>query len=495
MSNNPKSLVGVIGSGFSGLAAAAVVGAAGKQVIVFEKNDMVGGRARHFESNGFLFDMGPSWYWMPDVFEKFYNLFDHTASDFYDLKKLDPGFRVIFDKAEAIDIPADFEALCSLFESIETGSADKLRMFITNAEYKYHVGINDLVYKPGNSIMEFLQFRLVRDAFKLQLFTSFSSYVRKYFKDPRLISILEFPVLFLGARPKDTPALYSLMNYAELKQGTFYPMGGFGKVVNAFRTIAENAGVEINTSQNVESLRIKSGTVNWIIANGTGYNIDAVIASGDYHHVESSLLNPKYRSYSNKYWEEKTFAPSCLIFYLGVNKKLHHLSHHNLFFDEDMDAHADEIYINKKWPEKPLFYVCCPSKTDPAVAPPGMENLFILMPIAIGLEDKDETRAYYFDLIMNRLSAYVKEDVKSHIIYKKSYSVSDFKTDYNAFKGNAYGLANTLFQTAVFKPKIKSKKVKNLFYAGQLTAPGPGVPPSIISGQVAASQLLKYLKS
>lgn len=494
MLNKKISSIAIVGSGFSGMSASAVLAVNGNKVDVYEKNQDIGGRARKFESDGFVFDMGPSWYWMPDVFERYYNLFGHTASDFYDLKKLDPGFKVIFGANDHLDIPEDFEQLCELFEGIEKGAGSNLKKFIEDAEYKYNVGMNNLVYQPSHSITEFFSFGLLKDVLKLQVFSSFSKHVRKYFKDPRLIAIIEFPVLFLGAMPKDTPALYSLMNYSGLKQGTFYPMGGFTKVVDAFQKIAENRGVVFHTSENVERLEIQSNKITHIHANEKSIKVDAVIGAADYHHIESKLLSEKYRSYSESYWDKKTFAPSCLIFYLGVNKKIDKLDHHNLFFDEDFEIHAEEIYKNKKWPTSPLFYLCCPSKTDPSVAPIGHENLFLLMPIATGLADTEKERDHYYELLLSRIEKYTGEDIRKNIIYKKSYSVSDFVKDYNSYKGNAYGLANTLFQTAIYKPKMKSKKVENLFFAGQLTVPGPGVPPSIISGQVAANELLKYLK-
>ena len=487
--------ISVIGSGFSGLSASALLAAKGNTVTVYEKNDTIGGRARTIQSNGFVFDMGPSWYWMPDVFERYYNLFDRTAADFYELKKLNPGFRVIFGVNDYIDVPEDFDQLCSLFESIEKGSAEKLKKFITQAEYKYKVGMADMVYLPGHSIKEFMSISLLKDAINIQLFSSFKKHVRSYFKNPRLIAIIEFPVLFLGAMPKDTPALYSLMNYAGLKQGTFYPMGGFGKVVEAFKKIAIDSGVIFKTSENVERFQLQNRSISHIISNGKSIETDAVIASADYQHIESKLLPKEFRSYDDSYWNKKTFAPSCLIYYLGVNKKVDKLIHHNLFFDENIEEHAKEIYKDKKWPKKPLFYVCCPSKTDPSVAPEGSENLFLLMPISPGLQDEEETRESYYTIMMDRLCKYVGEDIRSNIVYKKSYSVSNFINDYNAYKGNAYGLANTLSQTAILKPKMKSKKVDNLFFAGQLTVPGPGVPPSIISGQIAATELMKSFKS
>lgn len=486
--------IAVIGSGFAGISSSAYLAQQGYEVDVYEKNAEVGGRARQLTTpNGYVFDMGPSWYWMPEVFEQFFNDFGYKAEDFYELQLLDPGFTVVFGDNDVLNIPADFTELCDLFESIEAGSAEKLKTFLKEAEYKYKIGMGKLVYKPGLSLLEFADADLLKGLFKLQVFTSFSSHVKKYFTDPRLVALMEFPVLFLGAMPEDTPALYSLMNYAGLKLGTWYPKGGFGKVIEAMKTVAEKQGVKFHVEAAVTALSVKDQLVDTLTSNIGKKEYDGVIAAADYHHVEEKLIAKELRNYSEKYWTQKTFAPSSLIFYLGITTKVKGLNHHTLFFDEDLKQHSHEIYKEPQWPSKPLFYVCCPSVTDPTVAPEGHENLFILMPLAADLKDTEAIREQYFGLIMERLEVYTGTSLRAHLDYKKSYCVSDFITDYNSYKGNAYGLANTLMQTANLKPSIKNKHINNLFYAGQLTVPGPGVPPSIISGNVAAKQLIKYL--
>ena len=488
------SKIVIIGSGFSGISAAAYLSAAGNEVHVFEKNQSVGGRARQLKTDsGYVFDMGPSWYWMPGVFEKFFNDFAYKVSDFYELKLLNPSFDVVFSEKDKMNVPENFEALCNLFESIESGSAAQLKKFMEEAEYKYKTGIEKLVYKPGLSIAEFADLNLIKGAFRLQVFSSFSKHVRKYFSHPKLIALMEFPVLFLGAMPNETPALYSLMNYAGLKLGTWYPKGGFGKVIEAMKYVAEKNGTHFHLNATVEKIEIENNQAKNILVNGEDFNCDAIVASADYHHVERKLLPNEYRNYDENYWEKKTFAPSCLIYFLGINKKINALNHHTLFFDEDLNQHSKEIYQIPQWPSKPLFYVCCPSKSDDDVAPARHENIFLLMPIAPGLNDSGDMREKYFQLMISRLESQVKENISTHIDFKKSYCINDFVSDYNSYKGNAYGLANTLKQTAILKPKIRNKKVKNLFYAGQLTVPGPGVPPSIVSGKIASEQVLKYL--
>lgn len=489
------SKIAVIGAGFSGLSAAAYLGDAGHEVHVFEKNSSAGGRARQFStSNGYTYDMGPSWYWMPEVFEKFFGDFGFRVEDLYQLDLLDPSFDVVFPKNEKLSVPENYEQLRKVFEDIEPGSAAKLDKFMEEAQYKYEEGMERLVYMPGISLTEFVDINLIKGALRLQVFSSFSKHVRKYFSDPRLISLMEFPVLFLGAMPQDTPALYSLMNYAGLKLGTWYPQGGFGSVIQAMVKVAKAQGVQIHLDAPVEQIITGDNKVKALRVHGEKLEFDAVIAAADYQHVEEQLLPKEFQNYGQKYWENKTFAPSCLIYYLGISERIPELEHHTLFFDEDLFEHSVEIYKDPKWPNKPLFYVCCPSRTDDSVAPEGHENLFLLMPLAPGLEDGEAVREKFFQIMMGRIEKQIGRSISGKIDYKKSYCVSDFITDYNSYKGNAYGLANTLQQTAVLKPKIRNKKLKNLFYAGQLTVPGPGVPPSLISGKISAEQVIKELK-
>ena len=485
--------IAVIGSGFAGLTSAIELASLGYKVTVLEKNTNPGGRARKFETNGFTFDMGPSWYWMPDVFDKFFARHGKKVEDYYNLLKLDPGFSVVYGKDNTIDVPASFEELVALFENIEKGSGSRLKRFLKRAAVKYKIGMDSLVYKPSHSIFEFINLKVLIGVLYLDVFSNFRSYVKKYFSDSRLTRLMEFPVLFLGATPQNTPALYSLMNYSAFSQGTYYPMGGFHEIIIGLSKLAKEKGVIINCDSNVEKINVVNGKVENIVVNGEKLLFDGVIASADYHHVEQKLLEKPFRNYTTEYWEKREMSPSSLLFYVGLDKRLNNLQHHNLFFDADFDQHAKEIYDNPKWPKNPLFYLSCPSITDPSLAPKGNENLMFLIPLAPGLEDTNEMREKYFDIVLKRLKDLTGNDIEKNIIFKKSYCVNDFEKDYNSFKGNAYGLANTLRQTAVLKPRMRNKKIKNLYYTGQLTVPGPGVPPSIISGQIAAIEIDKYL--
>lgn len=483
----PKKIT-ILGSGFSSLAAASYLAQAGHEVHIYEKNATLGGRARQYKRDGFTFDMGPSWYWMPDVFDRFFADFGKKTSDFYNISKLDPAYRVYFGKHDSIAIGDSLGKIKETFEAIEPGSAQKLQEFIDDAGNNYEVAIKDLVYRPGVSPLELVTPQTIKKIGSF--FSTISRDVRKAFKNPKLIQILEFPVLFLGAKPSDTPSFYSFMNYADFGIGTFHPKNGMHAVIEGMITLAESLGVQIHANSTVESIVTENNTATGITINGKTIKADIVLSGADYHHTET-LLPKNLRQYSETYWDKKTFAPSSLLFYVGFDKKLDNVNHHTLFFDTDFDKHAVEIYDKPKWPDAPLFYANFPSISDKAMAPEGKEAGFFLIPLAPGLHDTQELREEYFDRIINRLEELTGQSVKKNIIFKESFCVKDFVEQYNSYKGNAYGLANTLLQTAFLRPKLKSKKVANLYFTGQLTVPGPGVPPALISGKLVAGLITK----
>lgn len=479
--------IAIIGSGFSSLSAACYLAKAGNTVTVFEKNSSIGGRARQMKKAGFTFDMGPSWYWMPDVFERFFNDFGKKTADYYELIKLSPAYRVYYGINDFVSIADNLDEITTTFESIEKGSGEKLKKFMADAKSNYDIAIKDLVYRPGVSPLELIT---VETAKKVgAFFSTISKDVKREFKNQRLIQILEFPVLFLGAKPSNTPSFYSFMNYADFGLGTWHPKNGMFDVVKAMEQLALELGVTFEFDANVNKIVVEEGKAVAIIVNNSRVEADVVLSGADYHHSET-LLDSEYRMYSEKYWDSRVFAPSSLLFYVGFNKKLDNISHHALFFDVDFDQHARDIYDAPKWPDNPLFYANFPSVTDPSTAPEGMESAFFLIPLAPGIEDTPALRQKYFDKIIDRFEILTQQKIKNNIIFMESFCKNDFVSDYNSYKGNAYGMANTLLQTAFLRPKLKSKKVKNLYFTGQLTVPGPGVPPALISGKLV-SELIK----
>jgi phytoene desaturase len=479
----------IIGSGFSALSACCYLAKKGYNVTVLEKNDTLGGRARQYKKDGFTFDIGPSWYWMPDVFERFFADFGKKPSDYYTLDKLNPGYEVYFGKKSSLKISENLEDIYRMFEEEEKGSAKHLKTFIDSAKSNYDTAIKDLVYKPGVSPLELINTSTI--ARVSQFFSTIRKQVRKNIKNPKLIKILEFPVLFLGAKPTNTPAFYNFMNYADFGLGTWHPRGGMYAVIEGMVSLATSLGVHFKTNSNVQKIITDtSKNVVGLLVNGEEIKTSLVLSGADYHHTET-LLDKDVRQYSENYWDKKIFAPSSLLFYVGFDKKIENVSHHTLFFDTDFDAHAREIYDNPKWPTDPLFYANFTSLSDETSAPEGKEAGFFLIPLAPGIKDTLELREEYFDKIMDRFEKLTNQKVKEHVLFKKSFCVNDFKEEYNSYKGNAYGMANTLFQTAFLRPKIKSGKVKNLYFTGQLTVPGPGVPPALISGKIASELIIK----
>jgi len=484
-----KKKIVIIGSGFSSLSAASYLAKKDFDVHVYEKNETLGGRARQLKKQGFTFDMGPSWYWMPDVFESFYNDFGKSTNDFYKLNRLDPGYQVIFGENEIIPIGDSLEKIYEVFEKEEAGSSEKLEKFIASAKDNYEIAIKDLVYRPGLSPLELVTTATIK---KVKYFLSnIKRDVYKEFKSPKLRQILQFPVLFLGAKPSNTPSFYNFMNFADFGLGTWHPENGMYSIVQGMVSLAESLGVTFHTQSPIEKITVDaSGKATGIKVNGEQINADIVLSGADYHHSET-LLDPKYRVYSEAYWDKKVFAPSSLLFYIGLDKKVENLAHHTLFFDVDFDEHARVIYDHPEWPKNPLFYANFPSVSDPKMAPEGKEACFLLIPIAPGIEDTPELREKYLNIVIERLEKLTNQPIKKEMLFCESFCVKDFVKEYNSYKGNAYGLANTLLQTAFLRPKLKSKKVKNLFFTGQLTVPGPGVPPALISGKLVSELISK----
>lgn len=481
----------IIGGGFAGLAAACYLAKGGFRVTVLEKNGSLGGRARSFIEAGFTFDMGPSWYWMPDIFEQFFADFGYLVDDFYQLKRLDPSYRVFWSSSDFWDLPAGAEAVARIFEEAEPGAASKLEKFLRDASKKYQAGMYDYAQRPCLSLSEFLDMGMLKECLTMNLFGSYGRYVERMFDHPRIRQLLEFPVLFLGATAPKTPAMYSLMAYADIALGTWYPEGGMLRIVAAMEKLARSLGVQIRTNSEVVQVLCESGSngpsvKSVVLDSGEQLFADILLGSADYHHIETTLLPADYRSYSTNYWDKRVLAPSCVLFYLGVDTKVPGLLHHNLLFDEDFGLHAREIYETKQWPTRPHTYVCVPSKSDPHAAPMGSENIFVLIPVATGLKDDPARIEHYREIVLDKLKSISGIDLRPHLVVERAYSGKDFISDYHSFKGNAYGLANTLAQTAMLKPRIKSKKLRNLYFAGQLTVPGPGVPPSLLSGKIVA---------
>lgn len=489
--NKPK--ISIIGGGISGLAAAALLARKGYTVTILEKNDQLGGRAMHFKAKGFTFDMGPSWYLMPDVFEKYFKIFKRKPQDYYILKKLNPQSRIFFSKKNIIDISISKKENLETFEKLEKGAGKKVSEYIDLAKKKYDIAINEFVYKNYDSIFDFFNKRMLVEGTKLDVFSGLDSYLQKFTKNEKIRQILGYSTVFLGASPYNAPALFSIMGHVDFNQGVYYIHGGINKLVEALEKLAIEKGVKIIKNSEVKEILISDEKVYAIKTTKKTFKTDILISTADYAHTEIDLLEKEYQTYNKKYWNKKTLAPSAFVAYIGIKGKVKKLKHHNLFFSNNWENHFKQIFDNPSWPKKPSYYVCCPSKTDSTVAPKNTENIFILVPVAPGLKDSDKMRNNFFNMIIDDLEKQTSESLKKRIVYRKIVSQRDYIKLYNSFKGSALGLAHTLFQSAYFRPSNKSKKVQNLFYAGQYTQPGIGMPMCLISAELVEKRVESYL--
>jgi phytoene desaturase len=481
----------VIGAGFGGMSAAALLAKEGFEVTVLEKNDQPGGRAIVWKEKGFAFDMGPSWYLMPDVFEKFFAEFNKKPEDYYKLIRLKPAYRVFFSKDEVVDISPDLEKNLQLFERYQPDGREQFKKYLAAAEYQYKIAMDEFIYKEYNHLWDFFSPKLLLKGSKLHIFKKLDDYAQRYITDLKLRKILEYTMVFLGGTPFDTPALYSLMSHVDFNLGVWYPDGGFGALAKGFEKLAAEQGVTFQYNHEVTKIVVQQNKVTSVETKQGTFPADIVIGNADYHHVETHLLEQKYQTYPESYWQKKAIAPSALLMYLGIQGRIKSLAHHNLYFAPQWDDHFNTIFRNPMWPKDPSYYVSCPSKTDSSVAPKETENLFILVPVAAGLQDTKKIREKYFTQIISHLEHLTGESIKDRIIVKRLFAHNDFTQQYNAYKGTALGFAHTLGQTAVFRPHHRSKKISNLYYTGHYTHPGIGVPMVVISSQIIASQIRK----
>jgi phytoene desaturase len=486
-----KKNIIIVGSGFGGISASALLAKQGHNVIVIEKNDHSGGRASVYKKDGFNFDMGPSWYLMPDVFEKFFAEFNKKPEDYMDLIRLEPSYRVFFGENDYVDISSDQEKNLDLFESLEPGAREKMKEYLKKSKYEYDIAMRDFIYKDYKHLTDFFKPRLIIEGTKLHMFEKLDAYAQRYFKSQKIRKILEYTIVFLGGSPYDSPALYSLMSHVDFNMGVWFPKGGMGSLAKAMTKLAEKQGVQFIYNEPVNQLLIEQNKVIGVKTEKKVHRADLVVVNADYAWAEQTLLNETHQSYSNKYWEKRKIAPSAYLLYLGLDKQLKNFLHHNLYFHPQWDEHFKDIFKTPTWPNHFSYYVSCISKTDPTTAIPGGENVFVLIPVAPGLNDTDEIRSKYFNKVLNHMEKLTGENIKNHILIKRIFTHRDFSNRYNAYKGTALGLAHTLKQTAIFRPKHQSKKVKNLYYTGHYNHPGIGVPMVIISSQILAEEIKK----
>jgi phytoene desaturase len=468
----------IIGAGFGGLSAACYLAKAGHSVTVYEKNSHAGGRGMVMRTRGFTFDLGPSWYMMPDVFEEFFSDFGKSVSNVLDLRRLDPSYK-IFTQDNSYTVTGA-PSVYDLFERLEPGSSVGLQRLLAKTEHEYQVVREHVLNKPLTTLFD-VDYTVLKTFMRAELLGSYHSRIKRYISHPELQKIVEFMVVFMGGSPRNIPAFYTLLSHVDFNLGIHYPMGGMGTLVEQMRAVAESLGVEFVFNAPVERICTSDKKVNGVEINGKKVSADVVVGNADRHHIETALLGR-----NAKRWERTVLSPSGLLVYLGVSKKLKGLEHHNLFFDSDWDRHFEDVFEKGIWSNEPMFYVSAPSVTDDAVAPKGSENLFILAPMASGDQPNDQVVARSADALITRIEQHIGQSFASDIVVKDVRAHDYFKDTFNAYRGNAFGLAHTMRQSAFLRPPLKDRQLTNMYYVGQYTNPGTGVPIVVLSGKVVA---------
>ncbi|ACM57475.1 phytoene desaturase family protein [Halorubrum lacusprofundi] len=481
----------VIGGGFGGLSTACYLADAGADVTLLEKNEQLGGRASRLEADGFRFDMGPSWYLMPDVFERFFGHFGREPSEFYELERLDPHYRVFWKDGDKVDVLPDREANKALFEEYEPGAGEAFEAYLEESERTYEIGMEHFVYEDRPRLRDYVDKDVLRYSWGLSLLGKMQGHVEDYFDHPKLQQLMQYTLVFLGGSPTNTPALYNLMSHVDYNMGVYYPEGGIGAVVDGIVELGEDLGVEFVTDAEVTAIEGRRGGFALDTADGERYLTDLVVSDADYAHTEQELLPKHKRQYSDEYWESRTYAPSAFLLYLGVEGDVPNLEHHTLVLPTGWNHHFEQIFDDPAWPDDPAYYLCAPSETDDTVAPEGHSNLFALVPIAPGLEDTPELREEYRDLVLDDIAENTDTELRDRIVFEETFCVDDFADRYNSYQGSALGLAHTLRQTSLLRPPHRSDALDGLYFTGSTTTPGIGVPMCLISGQLTAEELSK----
>jgi len=496
--------IAVVGAGFGGLSAASYLTDAGADVTVFERNEHPGGYAGRIERDGFRIDTGPSWYLMPEVFDRFFQHFGREVEEFYELTELEPLYEIYWKDGDHAEIPSTRQGQKQLFESYESGAGSKLDDYLSDAAEAYELGMDRFVYPSRSRLRDMMDLDIIRSVRALPKLRTMDTYVKSYFTHPKLRQIAEYKLVFLGGSPYNTPAIYTLMSHVDMNLGVYHPTGGIASVIDGMVTLATDLGVTIHTDTPVTSIeplsRADETRQQFEITTGKGPDgntaetdggrFDRVVANAAPTHVERDLLPEEYAN-REAYWNSRTYAPSAYLLYLGVNGEVDGLEHHSLILPNDWQPHFDRIFDEAGWPDDPAYYVHVPSKTDDTVAPDGHEAVVILVPLAPGLEDDTETLEQFRKLVLDDLAETTGVEFRDRIVLEESACVSTFADRFNAPEGTALALSHTLGQTGPLRPAHRAPGVDGLYYVGAYTNPGIGMPMCLLSGEHVTNAIIE----
>ena len=494
--------VGIIGGGLGGLASACVLAARGYQVILFERNDWLGGKAAVLESQGFRFDMGPTILTLPGVLDRIFSEAGRDPASMLELVPLNPQWRSFFDDGSTLDLLADTAAMAQRLTEFSPGTktAEGYRRFIALSERLHRISDNYFFWRSVGGLRDMFDARasfqpgVLGDVLAMRPGRSVGGVVRSHIPDARVSQMVDHFTQYVGSAPDSSPAVLCGIAHMQTAEGVWYPMGGTRAIPQALAKLAESLGVEFRRNVSVEKIVTANGAVCGLLLNrGSAVDVDAVVSNCDSVRTHHELIGGAASSAFDK---RRRYEPACsgVVLYLGLKRRYDHLLHHNFVFSHDPEVEFRSIYRKGQPAPDPTCYVCAPSSTEPAVAPPGGEALYVLVHAPYLRPDHDWSKMLpdYRRIILEKLKRTAgMRDIESRIVFEQALTPADIDRRYHVLKGAIYGLASHGNFLGAFKPANRSPDVRGLYLAGGAAHPGPGMPMVLMSGWIAADALDK----
>jgi phytoene desaturase len=490
-----RSTALIIGAGLGGIATAARLARCGYEVTVLEKNATPGGRCGQLIRDGHRFDIGATLYLMPQVFAETYAALGERLQDHLDLRRIDPTYHIHFDDGTKFVPSADLNAMQAQLEAIEPGSSGALLRYLAEGHKHYHVSLQRFVGRNFYSLLEYFSPQNLPLLFQLKPLAKHYDNIGRYFRHPHLKAAFTFQNMYLGISPFDAPATYSLLQYTELVEGVWFPMGGLYRVVESLVDIAEAHGVRFLYRKPVRQIQVNGNRATGVVLeDGSHLSADVIVANADLPYVYGHLLPDEAQA---RRLDRLTYTCSAIMFYWGLDKVYPQLEHHNVFLSGDYRASFDRIFEDKTLPDEPSFYIHAPARTDPAAAPGGQDTLLVLVPVGHldkGVEqDWGALKARARSAVLSRLSRIGVTDVEQHLKFEICYTPHHWARLYNLTKGAAFGLSHNFLQVGYLRPQNRHRRYHNLYFAGGSTHPGAGLPMVLLSARLTTERILKEM--
>lgn len=483
----------VVGAGIGGIATAGLLARNGFQVTVLEKNSAPGGRCDQIVRDGHRFDLSATLFLMPEVFAQTYAALGERMEDHLDLRRVDPTYRISFDDGVKLALTGDLEGMRGQLEGIEPGSFGGLMRYLAEGHLNYNLSLKRFVGRNFYNLLDYFSPANLPLLFQMKALVKHYDNVGNYFRDAHLKQAFTFQNMYLGLSPYDAPATYSLLQYTELAEGVWFPVGGMYRVIESLASIAESLGVRFMYDTPVEQIEVRGNRVAGVRAEGgLRLEADVVVANADLPYVYQQLLPDRAEG---ERMARKKHTCSAITFYWGVDRACPQLGTHNIFLSGDYRASFDRIFEDMTLPESPSFYVHAPARIDPSAAPAGQDTLMVLVPVGhldeSARQDWPALRERARSVVLRRLASAGVADLEAHLKFEVAFTPTTWESRYNLSKGAAFGLSHNFMQVGYLRPRNRHSRYRNLYFAGASTHPGTGLPMVLLSARLTTERILK----